>query len=281
MPDKVIGGQAVIEGVMMLSSSRVAVAVRKPNSKIVVKKQRFVSLKKRFGFLRLPFFRGVISLYETLAVGIKALFYSANEAVGDDEKISRKEIIFSVFFAVLFAILLFIALPFYLTTFITKEATFLFNLIDGVIRISVFFTYLAVISLFRDVRVMFQYHGAEHKAVNAYEDKKALTVENIKKYSALHPRCGTSFLLIVLILAVFVFSLVPNEGWLVRIGVRIVLLPVIAAFAYEFLKLGDKFRKNILVKSLILPGLLLQKMTTKEPNNKQIEVAIAALKAVR
>jgi uncharacterized protein YqhQ len=182
---------------------------------------------------------------------------------------------------VLFAILLFIALPFYLTTFITKEATFLFNLIDGVIRISVFFTYLAVISLFRDVRVMFQYHGAEHKAVNAYEDKKALTVENIKKYSALHPRCGTSFLLIVLILAVFVFSLVPNEGWLVRIGVRIVLLPVIAAFAYEFLKLGDKFRKNILVKSLILPGLLLQKMTTKEPNNKQIEVAIAALKAVR
>ncbi len=280
MSEKLVGGQAVIDGVMMRSGNLVAVAVRKPDGSVSVKKEKFVSLKERFLFLRLPFIRGFISLYEDLSVGMKALFYSANEAVGEEEKISRREIFFSVAFAVVFAVLIFIALPFYLTTFVTKEASFWFNLVDGLIRIAVFFVYLVVISRLKDVKTMFQYHGAEHKAVNAFEDKSGMSAKSVKAYSTLHPRCGTSFLLIVLVFAVFVFSLIPSDSWAVRVGARVVLLPLIAGAAYEVLKLSSRFRRFFLVRVIIWPGLLLQKMTTKEPDEKQIEVAVAALKAV-
>lgn len=275
-----VGGQAVIDGVMMRYGKKVAIAVRKPDGKISVKKQGFASLKERFAFLRFPFVRGVVSLYEDLSLGIKSLFLSAEEAVDDGEKISKREIFFSVALAVVFALLLFVALPFYLTTLITAKQSFIFNLVDGLIRIAMFFVYLLIISQMRDIKVMFRYHGAEHKAVNAYEDKKPLTIGSVRKYSTLNLRCGTSFLLIVLVVAVLFFSFVPSSGWLLRVGARVVLLPVIAGVSYELLKLSHRFGSNRVVKLVAAPGMLLQKITTKEPDDKQIETAIAALNAV-
>ncbi len=272
-----IGGQAVIEGVMMRSESKYAVCAR-VRKKIKTKKG---GIKKRKKIFKSPFLRGVFMLIDMLVLGIKTLMWSADQQLDKHEKIKKSEIVFTLLISFGFAVLFFIIIPFFLAGLITKARGILFNLIDGVIRIGVFIAYILVISLMKDIRTIFQYHGAEHKAVNCYESGKELNIKNAKKFTTLNPRCGTSFIFIVLIISILVFSLIVSDSWIIRLGARILLIPVIAAVSYEFLKLGAKFQNKLFFRILNAPGLLLQKMTTKEPSNKQIEVAIKALKAVK
>jgi uncharacterized protein YqhQ len=274
-----IGGQAVIEGVLMKNDERVAIAVRRPDNTISVKKEKMAPVSKRIKFLGWPFFRGTVNLVEMLIMGIKSLNYSANEAMGEEEKISNKEFAVTTIIACVVAVGLFILLPLYLTK-LTGTKGIVFNLIDGVVRIALFVAYVFAISFMTDVKRLFEYHGAEHKTVHCYEEGKALTVANVKKYGTAHRRCGTTFLLIVLAVSIIVFSFIVSESFIVKLAARIVLLPVIAGISYELLKLGAKFPDSTVLNTLVWPGMMLQKMTTKEPDKKQIEVAIKALKAV-
>jgi uncharacterized protein YqhQ len=274
-----IGGQAVIEGVLMKDDHKLAIAVRKPDKKISVKKEKLKPWSKRVKFLGWPFFRGTVNLIEMLVLGIKALNYSANEALGEDEQISSKEFAITTIVAMLIAVGLFIVLPLYLTK-VTRTEGIVFNLIDGLIRVVIFLLYLFAISMMKDVKRLFEYHGAEHKAVHCFEAGKKLTVANVRRYTTVHRRCGTTFLLIVLVVSILVFSLIVSDSFWVKLAGRIVLLPVVAGVSYELLKLGAKFPKNFLLNILVWPGLGLQKLTTREPSKKQIEVAIKALKAV-
>jgi len=297
MPNEhLIGGQAVIEGVMMKGPDSIAIAVNK-KGKIIIKKER---LKRKSGFLRLPFIRGIVNLIEILVIGTKALIWSGNQFVeeGKEEKLSSWAIALTLIIAFLFAIGIFVLLPYILTYLLgVKEQTrpVLFNITDGMIRIVFLLLYIYFISFIKDIRVLFQYHGAEHKAVNCHEAKKALTVGNAKKYSKEHARCGTSFLLIVFIIGIFVFSLIPLAvtfaypgfnllAWpvkrLILFFSRIALLPLIAAISYELLKISAKYPKNPFFSILIKPGIWLQKITTREPNKRQINAALAALKTV-
>jgi uncharacterized protein YqhQ len=272
-----IGGQAVIEGVMMKSKTKYAVSVRLNNGKIKTIKKR---LKRKSKIYTAPFFRGFFMLWDTLILGIKALNWSANQQLEKNEKLTWKELVFTIGLSFLFVILFFIIIPFYLTGFIVASKGILFNIIDGILRIGIFLVYLLLISLIKDVKLLFKYHGAEHKAVNCHEAGKELTVKNTKKFTTVNPRCGTSFMVIVLIISIFIFSLIISKQWFIRLGARIVLIPIIAAISYEILKLSSKFKNNRFIKALNAPGLLIQKITTKEPTNKQIEVAITSLKAV-
>jgi uncharacterized protein YqhQ len=275
-----IGGQAVIEGVLMKNDDKVAIAVRRPNKQIALKKERMHPLSKKLKFLAWPFFRGTVNLVETLVMGIHALNYSASQAVeGEDEKISKSEFAFTTILAVVIAVGIFIILPLYLTK-LTKTTGVMFNLIDGVIRIALFLIYILAISAMKDVRRLFQYHGAEHKTVNCYESGEKITPANVKKYSTLHRRCGTTFLLIVFVISIIVFSFVTSDKMWVKFVARILLLPVIAGLSYEILKLGAKYPHNFLLNILVYPGLGLQKITTREPDKRQIEVAIKAFNAV-
>lgn len=271
-----IGGQAVIEGVMMKSKNKYAVSVRLENGKIKTLKKR---LKRKSRVYTAPFFRGFFVLWDTLVLGIKALNWSANQQLEKKEKITWKELVFTLGLSFLFVILFFIVVPFYLTGLIVAKGI-LFNLIDGVLRIGIFLIYLLLISFMKDVKQLFRYHGAEHKAINCLEAGKELTVKNCRKFSTVNPRCGTSFLVIVLIVSIIAFSLIISEHWYIRLGARIVLMPVIAAISYEVLKLSAKFKDNLFVRALNAPGLWIQKITTKEPTNKQIEVALVSLKDV-
>lgn len=276
-----IGGQAVIEGVMMKSKRKLAVAVRKPNNKIVVKKQNLDSRLYRNIFFRIRFIRGIFILIETMVMGINALSYSANESIDKkEEKLGKGAIAITIGVAALLAVGLFVVLPLFLTRLVTESNGILFNLIDGVIRIGMFLAYIGGISLMKDVRRLFQYHGAEHKSVFCYESGKKLTVKNAKKFSCLHPRCGTTFIIIVLVLSIFLFSLITSPGWVAKLLIRLAFLPIIAGLSYEFIRWGSKHYDNPVVKVLVAPGLAMQLLTTREPDNKQIEVAIKALKAV-
>ncbi|MFH1064619.1 MAG: DUF1385 domain-containing protein [Candidatus Woesearchaeota archaeon] len=275
-----VGGQAVIEGVLMKNGNKVAIAVRRPDKKISVKKEKHPGIAKKIKFLGWPFFRGIVNLIEMMVLGIKALGYSANESLGEEEeKITKKEFAVTTVIALAMAIGLFVLLPLYLTK-ATKTQGITFNLIDGVLRVAVFVVYILVISLMSDVKRLFEYHGAEHKTVNCYEAGKKLTVANVKKYTTLHRRCGTTFLLIVLTISIIIFSMIVTDSFWIKFLARILLLPVIAGISYELLKLGAKFPNNILLNILVWPGLMLQKITTREPDNKQIEVAIKAFDAV-
>ncbi len=275
-----VGGQAVIEGVLMKNRSRVAIAVRRPDGNITLKKERWPAISKKIKFLGWPFFRGTVNLIDMLVLGIKALNYSANESMGEkEEKIKGWEFALTTIIALGVAVGLFILLPLWLTNF-TQTKGILFNLIDGVIRVAIFMAYLLLISMMKDVKRLFEYHGAEHKTVNCYEDGKKLTPANVKKYPTEHRRCGTTFLLIVLIISIIIFSLIVTDSFWIKFGGRILLLPVIAGIGYELLKLGAKFPKSFLLNILVWPGMALQRMTTREPDKKQIEVAIKAFKAV-
>ena len=270
-----VGGQALIEGVMMKYKDNIAIAVRKKNGKIAVKKE-----KLKIKDSKIPFWRGIINLFVILYIGIKALNYSSNMQLGKEEKISTKEMVFSIAFAVILAIVLFKFLPLLLTTIINRAANvnnILFNFIDGIIKIVLFVGYIYLISLNKEVYRVFQYHGAEHKAVACHENKKKLTVEETQKFSTIHKRCGTTFVFLVLFISIIVYLFIPkNYNFATKLGLRIILLPVIASISYEILRLGARFS---FLKALILPGLLIQKITTKEPDNKQVQVAIKALKA--
>ncbi len=288
-----VGGQAVIEGVMIRGLHNYLVAVRK-NKKIITKKGKIP--KKKYSFLKWHFIRGFVNLVEMLIIGIKSLIWSAQQAAPKEEKIGRNEFIITIFISVGFVILFFIALPYFLTNligFAEEKNPVTFNIIDGILRIAIFLVYIVLISFIKDVRILFQYHGAEHKAIHCYEKGKKLNIENVKKFTTLHPRCGTSFLLIVFVISILIFSILPSiillyypnflelNVWIrksILFPIRILLIPLIAGVSYEILKVSDKKQNNALFKLISLPGLLLQKITTKEPNDKQIEVAIESLK---
>ena len=277
-----IGGQAVIEGVMMRSGNVWTVAVRNPEKEIVVKRENVRKLPKP---LKWPLIRGVIALVQSLSIGIKALLYSAEASGHEEEKPSSLSLFFTVFLAVIIGIGLFLLFPLYGTKLLgilyqsINESSLMFNLVDGIIRVAVFLTYILLISLNKDIRRVFEYHGAEHKAVHAFEAGVELTPENADKYSTLHPRCGTSFLLIVMTLSIVVFSLIPKDWpFIEKFLSRLVLIPLIAGLSYEFLKFSSKKMNNKFIKMAVAPGLRLQKLTTGQPSFDQLEVAIRALK---
>lgn len=295
--DKIhVGGQAVIEGVMMRAPRSVAIAVRRPDGEIIVKKELIVPLSERFPLVKLPIVRGAVALFTSLVIGIKALNFSANEAMSEDEKEVEKKkgsgkeggselsswaMAGTMSIAFGFGICLFFLFPLYLTKLLTPvigDNNIIFNLVDGVIRVVVFLLYIWVISRMEDIQRVFQYHGAEHKSIFAFEDGVELTVDNVRPYNRLHPRCGTSFLLIVMLVSIAVFSLIPQIWpFYLKAGSRIILLPMIAGISYEFLKWSATHDSHPLVKMVITPGLALQRLTTREPDDSQIEVAIRAM----
>ena len=270
-----VGGQAVVEGVMMRNKNRFAVAVRLPDGRIKIRKEKTSTFPKMFNVF---FVRGVVGLGYTLVDGIKALIWSSNQQLEEEEKLTKKEMFFTIASSMLFAILLFVIFPFFGAHYFKSDG-FWFNVLDGVFRVVIFIGYLLLISLMKDVKTLFQYHGAEHKSIYCYEEGKPLTVENVRKYTRFHPRCGTSFLFLVLILSIALFSFIEGSIWVRLIG-RIVLLPVIAGIGYELIKLSGKYYKNPLVKAVVAPGLWLQRITTREPTDRQLRVGIAALRAV-
>ncbi|MBI4152305.1 DUF1385 domain-containing protein [Candidatus Woesearchaeota archaeon] len=271
-----VGGQAVIEGVMMRNKEKFAVAVRLPNGEIKIKKDTSTYFPKMFNVY---FLRGVVGLGYTLYDGIRALSWSSSQNLGDEEALSKKELVGTIILSLLFSVLIFVAIPFFSAHYLSSDNGFLFNLLDGVFRAVLFLGYLVAISFMKDVKTLFQYHGAEHKTIYCYEKKKELTVENVKKCSRFHPRCGTTFLFVILILSIGVFSFITGPWW-VKLSGRILLLPAIAGIGYEIIKLSGKYSHNLFVKIFIAPGLWLQRITTKEPSDKQLEVGIASLKAV-
>ncbi|MBR9675693.1 DUF1385 domain-containing protein [Candidatus Woesearchaeota archaeon] len=281
MEELLLGGQAVIEGVMMKSSKYYAVATRDKNGKIIIDTKEFKSLRDKLRIFNLPILRGVISLFEMMILGIRTLTYSANLAAEDmDENLSTWEIFITITLSLLFAVALFVVLPLFLSGLFADKNSVLFNVVDGVLRLLLFIGYVVLISFLEDVKTLFEYHGAEHKAVHAYEKKQKLSVQNAKKHSRLHPRCGTSFVLIVLIISIIVFSIFNPEGFLYKFLIRILLIPLIAGLSYELLKLSAKNQKKALFRTIVYPGLLIQKLTTREPTDKQLEVAIRSLRKI-
>jgi uncharacterized protein YqhQ len=282
-PSLAFGGQAVMEGVMMRSKDHMVVCVRQPNNEIVTKTEELHSLSEKYRFLKLPFLRGILALFETLYSGIKGIYFSANAAFGDEdeeESLNPKEIAVVVAVAICLSILLFSVTPFFLTSLLNFGGGVLFNIVEGIVRLSFLLAYLAAVSLVGDFKRIFQYHGAEHTAINAYESGVELNVENARKYSRFHARCGTSFLLIVTLISILFFSIMPSSTYLVRLAYRIILIPVISAVSYEILKLSDKYRNSTIMKVLVAPGLALQHLTTRQPDDDMIEVAIKAVKEV-
>ncbi len=295
----IIGGQAVIEGVLMRNKDNIAIAVRTEKGKIVLKKEIIASITTRYPFLACPFFRGIIAFFQMLVIGIKALMYSTNVSIGEkEEHLSVLEITGLIVISLLFSIGIFVLAPYVMTHIIgfdERTAPIVFNLIDGIIKMLFFIIYVAIIGSMADIRRVFQYHGAEHKTVNCYEAGKRLTVQNVKQFSTIHPRCGTSFIVFVMIVGIFILSLiaplttaiVPTFSGLPFLLqkttfflLRILFLLPIASLSYEVLKLAGKYHENKILQLANSPGMLIQKLTTKEPDNKMIEVAITALKAV-
>jgi uncharacterized protein YqhQ len=276
------GGQAIIEGVMMRSPSKYAIAVRKPDKEIILKTGKLRSLSNRIKFLKWPIFRGIINLIESLTLGLKALTYSAEQATGEEDKINNVEMFFTILIAFVLFILIFIALPTTIARYLDKylSSLIVYNLFEGILRIGIFIFYLYFISKIKDIKRVFEYHGAEHKVIYTYEAGEELNVDNVKKYSTLHPRCGTSFIFIVLVISILVFSLLGKQTLLLRITYRVAIIPLIAGLSYEILKLSAKNMDKIFIKWVVMPGLWFQKLTTKEPDEAQIEVAIKALKGV-
>lgn len=278
-----VGGQAVIEGVMMRGPRYTATAVRKPSGEIVIDKKNTTSITDRFKFLKLPFLRGCVALYESLIVGMKALTFSAQVA-GDEEEeaMTDSEIAITLIISTLFSIGVFLALPTYGAKLLLGNTAshFALNTVEGCIRLVLFLLYIWGISLTPDIKRVFQYHGAEHKTIHAYEANEELTVENVRKYNRLHPRCGTNFLLLVMVVSIVVFAFLGWPNLIERIISRIILMPVVAGIAYEVIRIAGR-SDSIIVKAIIAPGLWLQYLTTKEPFDDQIEVAIESLNAVR
>jgi len=274
------GGQAVIEGVMIRGRRAVVTAVRRPNGEVIADSRPLPSVYT--GWMRkTPLLRGVIVIIEAMVLGIGSLLYSANISLEEEEEeITGKTVWLMIAVAVLLAVVLFLIIPLFLTKLLNPyiSSSLVFHLIEGAIRLVIFIAYLKLVGLLPDIRRIFTYHGAEHKAVNAYEQGTALEVDAVKIHDKAHVRCGTSFLFAVLVIAIVVFALVGRPSlWLMLLS-RILLIPVIAALGYEFIYFGAKHARNPLVRAMLIPGLWLQGMTTKEPDDNQIEVALAALK---
>lgn len=293
-----IGGQAVIEGVMMKNADKYAVAVRKPDKQIEVKVEDYVSVGSRSAFFRIPIIRGVVNFVESLVIGVKTLTYSASfyddeeedHAQNKKEKIQTPEqkkksddlmMAGSVAFSLIFAIALFMMLPAFIGEIIGRfiDSRVLMSLIEGVIRLAIFLGYVALISLMKDIQRVFMYHGAEHKTINCFEAGVPLTPENVKKYSRYHKRCGTSFLFIVMIISIIVFMFINADTAWMRLIIRLLLIPVIAGISYEFIMFAGRSDSKI-AYILSVPGMWVQRLTTREPDLDMIEVAIASVSAV-
>ena len=279
-PSLAFGGQAVIEGVMIRSKKQMVTCVRQPNEEILTHVEEIKSVSERHKVLRLPFLRGIVALFETLYIGLKGLYFSANASLEkEEEKLDTKEIVLTVALALVLAIFLFSLLPFFLTSFLGLGGV-VFNVAEGVIRLAILLVYLASVSSIGEFKRVFQYHGAEHTAINAYEAGVELNVSNAKEFSRFHPRCGTSFIFIVALISILIFSIMPNLGYSTRLAYRILLIPVIGAVSYEVLKLSDRYKESKIMKVLIAPGLGLLYLTTRKPDEKMIEVALEAVKKV-
>jgi uncharacterized protein YqhQ len=305
MTEKIdVGGQAVIEGVMMRSPKRVVTAVRRKNGQITVKNELYLSVSKRYRPLGWPVVRGVISFFEMLVIGLKTLNYSAEMAMADlEEEVGGKDrsqeerkkkrsrggfLAISLILGLGLGLVIFFFVPLLLASLLQVHRSALgFNLIAGVIRVVLFLIYIWVISQFKELRRLFEYHGAEHKSIFAYEEGQELTPEAVRRFSTRHPRCGTSFLLIVALVAIVIFALADTifawrMGHLPGLGQRLLihflLLPVVAGTSYELLKLSGRARHNPIARALMSPGLWIQRITTKEPSDDQLAVALTALK---
>ena len=282
-----VGGQAVLEGVMMRSPGNWAVAVRTPGGTIAQVTRPIDSAMARHWVLRLPVIRGVMALGESLAIGFRALAISANYAAQEEgadpaegeKELSRGALIFAFAIAIGFAVALFKVTPGLITEALPIKSGGWFVIVEGAIRVTIFVAYLSLISLLPDLRRVFQYHGAEHKAINAYEAGEELDPETVQRYSLIHPRCGTAFLLWVMVIAVFVFAFFGRPSWYWLIIERIALLPFIAGLAYELIRFAGK-HQNRVVMTILAPGLWLQRLTTREPSLEQLEVSIRALREV-
>jgi uncharacterized protein YqhQ len=285
--DAPIGGQAVLEGVMMRGVSTWSVAVRNPEGEIEVTSEPIVSWAKKSKILRLPVIRGVVALAESLKIGFRALAISANAQLEEDEDGKKEEIGgwmwgLTIAFSLALAVGLFFVIPVGATSLIKDQlgSAFLFWLVEGVLRTAIFIGYIVAISRLPDLRRVFEYHGAEHKTISCFEAGDELVPANAKSYSRLHPRCGTSFLLIVMVLAIFVFAPIGLPAWYWLLASRILGIPLIAGLSYEVIKWAGKHRNKRWVRVVMWPGLMLQNLTTREPDEEQLEVAIRALKSV-
>ena len=276
-----VGGQAVIEGVMMRGPKDVATAVRDQDGHIQVETHPVSSIADRYPILKKPMLRGTVSLVESLVLGLRSLSYSAKMAGDEDEQLTDKEMAGTIIFALVLASILFIAIPTGAAKFfhfITDDPVFL-NLMEGFLRLAIFLAYIGGISRMKDIRRVFQYHGAEHKTIHCYEAGLPLTVANVQRFSRLHPRCGTNFLLIVMLVSIFVYAFLGWPSLIERIVSRILLLPVVAGISYELIRFAGRTTNPVALK-LIQPGLWLQYLTTRPPQDDMVEVAIESLKAV-
>ncbi|MDR1831352.1 MAG: DUF1385 domain-containing protein [Fusobacteriaceae bacterium] len=281
-----IGGQAVIEGVMMRSPNWIATAVRKPSGEIVYKRTKISDRVNRIS--KIPFIRGTFSLFEALVTGVRELTFSASQADEGEQELTKKQAVLTTVVSLALGILIFIGLPSVLSGFLFKNNRLYANLFESLFRLALFVFYIWVITFYADVRRVYEYHGAEHKSIAAYENFAELKPETAQRYTKLHVRCGTSFLLTVMVIAIVVFSLVdffvtPPAGQLARIlqrfGLRILVMPLIAGISYELQRYSSRHMDKKWVRLLVSPGLLLQKITTREPDLSQLEVAIVAIKA--
>ena len=281
--EDIAGGQALIEGVMMRHDNKIAAAVRKPDGEIVIQEREYIPLTKRYKILGLMFVRGTITLFEMMIIGMKCLMFSADVALSEEERKPKSwEMYLSIAISMLIALFFFVVVPAF---FFTKMKFYISNLIllnilEGCIRLGIFLCFLSCTLLMEDMRRGYMYHGAEHKTVFAWEHGQELTVENIKAFSTRHPRCGTSFILFVMIVSIVVFSLLGRPDFMQRVLFKLLLLPVVAGISYEAIRFTGKHSQWKWVQLLSWPGLLLQKITTREPSDDQIEVAIAAMKKV-
>ncbi len=285
--DLAVGGQAIIEGVMMRSPSAIAMAVRTPDGSIVIRKKPFRSIVRRLSFLNVPILRGGVHLIETLGLGIDSLMFSADQAT-KDERVASQDKKFTdtlamwgvILFAFVLSLGLFFYLPLILTDLVGVEHSVWFNIVDGIFRVALFILYLWGISKMPDMQRVFQYHGAEHKSIHAFENKRELSVAGAKPFTTLHPRCGTSFLFFVMIISIVVFSFLGRPENVEDRLLRLCFVPLIGGLAYEAIKLSGSHSGAVWLRPVIWPGLMLQKITTSEPEDDQQEVGIAALKAV-
>ncbi len=296
--DFAVGGQAVIEGVMMSSPNNISIAVRKESGNIKVKNKEHKTLTQKYPFLNVPILRGVINLFEMMIVGTDAINFSANESIEDpeDEKANKEPsklakageallFAFSFVLAMALSIGLFKFIPLWVTTWMEGQNSYIannyivFNLIDGVLKMLMFLSYIFILSLIPSFRRIFEYHGAEHKSIFNYESKKPLSVENADKQIRFHPRCGTSFILIVFLISIVFYTFIPKHpDFLTNLSVRVAVLPFIAGISYEYLKFSAKHMDNRIVNAMVQPGLWFQRLTTKEPDEKQLEVGLKSLK---
>lgn len=279
MADRV-GGLAVVEGVMMRKGKKMCTAVRAPSGKIVFKETRLNLKSQKYSILKVPIIRGAWNFFEFLIISIKETIWSSNQTLGDDEKLGTKEMIFMILLSFALAIGLFKLLPWFLAS-ITVNGNFAVNIVDALFKTSIFILYLVLLGKLADTKILFEYHGAEHKTINAYENGIDLTVQNVKRQSLLNPRCGTTFIVLVFLVSIFFYILIPSSfNFWQNFSIRIMLLPLIAGFGFELLLLGNKYYHKRIVSKIMQPGLWFQKLTTREPNSKQIEVAIEAIKKV-